>query len=301
MRGNTFTSQQHRISFTRPDASWELRENPAQTNAVALFSNGQGRIIALLAHRALEPSNSIASPANLRQRWTQLAEDITAMGGTGETGTSMLGAEYKAADDGVTFELNYTNRAATGTQLRNWVTGMIVRDSDGRQHIYALRFAAPVDSYDAWESQFNLIAPTLRFDGERQTPFFMNSPIPWWWLAAGALAVVMIVALVRRGRQETASIPVPRTRPEPRPRTAPPADDLLSPSVSDVPDQVLIASDHAEAALDVPDQMYHQAALQGQTYDELPPPAGFWKCECGRVNSTDEQFCFRCNADRTHA
>jgi hypothetical protein len=64
---------------------------------------------------------------------------------------------------------------------------------------------------------------------------------------------------------------------------------------------MLVAADLDDPSNDVPDQMYRDAAADGQTYSEIAAPAGFWKCECGRLNSGDEDFCVRCNADRVRA
>lgn len=308
MRGNTYSSDQHRISFTRPDGSWELRENPAQTNAVALFSNGQGRVIALLSHRVLAPSDVITSPGNLRDRWPQLVSDISAMTSPDESGISIYDADYNASDDGVTFELNYSSQSRSmGGKVRNWVTGLMVRDSGDRQHIYTLRCAAYDGIFGSWESQFERIAPTLTFDGQRQVPFYTAAPIPWWWYALGALVLIVVLMIVFRKKESEVVIPS-RPHPEPKPQAA----TLLSPTsetgdgaVPNVPDRTLVAADlsgaDAEQTDDIPDLMYREAAAEGQTYNESPAPEGFWKCECGRMNAADEEYCVRCNADRVRA
>jgi len=306
MRGNTFSSQQHQISFTRPDGSWQMRENPAQNNAVALFSNGQGRVIALLSHRVLDPANVITSPGDLRDRWSLLVDEITRISSAGEPDLSLFDANYEAADDGVTFDLNYTSQSkAMGGKLRNWVTGLMVRDSDNRQHIYILRCAAPDGIFDAWESQFEHIAQSLQFDGQRQTPFYTAAPVPWWWFAGGALALLIVIMLIRRRRNvdplSSARVHQELT-PQPLPPLPPPhPDDVDDGFVPNVPDQMLVAIDLSEASNNIPDQMYHEAALEGRAYEDNAASAGFWKCECGRMNAGDEDFCVRCNADRVRA
>ncbi len=305
LRGDTYSSDQHRVSFVRPDASWELRDNPAQQNAVALFSNGQGRVIALLSHRVLDPGDVFTSPGNLRERWNDVVNQITSMASAGETAISVFDADYTASDNGVTFELNYSSQSpAMGGKVRNWVTGLMVRDSDNRQHIYTLRCAASDGLFDSWESQFERIAPSLSFTGQRQSPFYTSVPIPWWWFALGALVVIAVVKFAMRGRRSE-----PLIRPRPRPPIAPPAPAPMEephPTVDDgmipnVPDSMLVAADLGDSTDDIPDQMYHEAAAEGQTYSETQAPIDFWKCECGRVNSGDEEFCVRCNADRVRA
>jgi len=306
MRGNTYSNDQHQVSFSRPDASWELRDNPAQENAVALFSNGQGRVIALLSHRVLDPSDVITSPGNLRDRWSALVDEIAAMGSAGETGISIFDADYDASENGVTFELNYTSQSrAMGGKVRNWVTGLMVRDSDNRQHIYTVRCAAADGIFDSWVSQFEHVAPTLSFTGQRQMPFYTSAPMPWWWFALGALALIVAVKFALRGRRTEPMVHQrPRPHPEVAPQTLPPmgsSPDMDDDFVPNVPDQMLVAAELDDASNDIPDQMYHEAAAEGQIYNEGAPPAGFWKCECGRVNAGDEDFCVRCNADRVRA
>lgn len=309
MRGNTYSSQQHQVSFTRPDGSWEIRDNPAQTNAVALFSNGQGRVIALLSHRVFDPANVITSPTDLRARWSGLADEIAQLGSAGESGITMFDADYNAAGDGVTFELHYTSQSkAMGGKLRNWVTGLMVRDSNNRQHIYTLRCAAADGIFDSWESQFEHIVQSHRFDGQAQTPFYTSAPIPWWWFAGGALVLLIVIMLIRRGRN-TEPMVTTYVRHEPAPQPIQPLPPLPSMQsgmeddgfVPNVPDHMLVAADLSGASNDIPDQMYHEAAMGGQTYEENAAPAGFWKCECGRMNSGDEHCCVRCNADRVRA
>jgi len=305
MRGNTYSSLQHRISFTRPDASWELRENPARENAVALFSNGQGRVIALLSHRVLAPADVVVSPGDLRDRWSEFAYDIAAMGSPDETGITVRDADYEPYDDGVTFQLSYTSQSKVmGGKVRNVVTGLIVRDTDGHQHIYSLRCAAADNIYEAWESQFERILPTLTFDGQRQVPFYTSAPVPWWWFALGVLVLFVVIKLILRSRH-TEPMESSRVRQEPAPPTLPPGTSLPGMvddnTVPNVPDQMLVAADLDDSRNDIPDQVYHDAAAEGQTYNENATPAGFWKCDCGRLNPGQHEFCARCNADRVRA
>lgn len=309
MRGNTYYNDQHRISFDRPDGSWEVRENPAQDHAVALFSNGQGRVIALLSDRMIPPKDVITSPSDLRGRWPALADEIRAMASPRETEILMYDAVYNATDAIVTFDLHYTSRnKSMGGKVRNWVTGLMVRDSDNRQHIYSLRCAAPEETFESWESQFERIMPTLSYTGQKKAPFYTSAPIPWYWFALGALALIVVVALIRRSKQQPESYVPVRPRPESAPQMpaspapAPEADDGTVPNV---PDQMLVAADLTDptsaATDDIPDLMYREAAADGQTYNESDAPQGFWKCECGRMNAADEEYCVRCNADRVRA
>lgn len=317
LRGNTYTSQQHHVSFTRPDRSWEFRAEPAHDNGVALFSNGQGTVIALLMHKAIPPRQVIDSPGQLEKRWPALATQFAGMANAGESGYVIETSHYEVRDNTIQFDIRYgSSMPHTGDRLANWVHGMIVRGNDDRQHIYAIRCAAPAGVFNAWESQFDLIVPTLTYNAPVGSPVYVSAPIPTWWYAAGVVILLGGLLLLKRNSNSRRGT-VTHQRPLSAPSTpaAPfipgmPIGSQLPPEVApsydpNAPDQIAAAD-----LSNVPDQYYYQGAHEqaqqeadGHEHAPIPNPDAtsvveFWKCSCGRMNPATESYCARCNADR---
>ena len=321
MRGNTYTSQKDHVSFTRPDRSWEFRAQPAHDNGVGLFSNGQGTVIALLMHRAIPPRQVIESAGQLERDWPQIANQIAGMANAGESGYVIASSDYELRDNTIRFDIRYgSSMPHTGERLTNWVHGMIVHGNDDRQHIYAIRCAAPAGVFSAWESQFDLIVPTLAYAGQVKSPVYVSAPLSTWWYVGGVallLAGLVFLKLNSSSRQES---PAPR-RPMSAPTTpsaattAPfipgmPVGSQLPPETAPPPASGVGDDMDAADLSNVPDQFYYQGAheqaqreAEGHQHAPIPNPEAtsvveFWKCSCGRMNPATESYCARCNADR---
>ncbi|GAB4323779.1 MAG: hypothetical protein Kow0074_16300 [Candidatus Zixiibacteriota bacterium] len=313
LRGNTYFSLQHNVSFARPDASWELRNHPAHENGVALFSNGEGSVIALLLHQTIAPHDVISSVGDLNKRWPTLASRFAAMSNAGESGVTIDNSRFEVAEDAITFEIFFSSTLPSGnTSLTNWLRGLIIRDNNDRQQLYAIRCAAADGVFSAWESQFDLIMPTLQVQGTRATPVYTSRPLSYWWYGGGAVLLLLLLMFMWRGsdsdedmvrrrpvrmQNQSAAVTQPMPAVGAPPLTpAPLSESGLVPTVHSSPTP--------EELMNVPDSFYYQQAQgQGHEHPEIAPggpsnTGGFWKCACGRINPGNESFCIRCNADR---
>ena len=321
LNNDTFTSQRHKVTLSRPDASWELRDNPAQDHAVALFSNGEGKVIALLIHEALPASDVLTSPDDLKSRWPELSSRITQIANGGSSGVTIEFSEHKLEPSSIVFDIVFTGNSPYGGEpLRSWVSGMIIRDNSGRQHIYGVCCAAPQSSFGSWEGQFERIGQSLSFTGQKNAAVFTSPPAPrWWWLLGGVL--LLVVFLVARQLTAKAKHSANVARMDATSRKAPTFEDMgagmgsfagagdntlqpmpLEPAsdteLSNVPDQFLAQQHHAS---EEPHEHGALAATATATGDSVPDgesPANFWKCRCGRMNPLDDAFCARCNLDK---
>ncbi|MBD3297549.1 MAG: hypothetical protein GF341_02760 [candidate division Zixibacteria bacterium] len=315
MRGNVYSSHLHDVTFARPDGSWELRNHPAHENGVALFSNGEGTVIALLLHQAIAPRNVISSVGELGTQWPKLANQIAAMSNAGQSGVTVTESRYEATNDQIEFEIYFSSTLPNGhTSLTNWLRGMIVRDTEDRQHLYAIRCAAADGVFSAWETQFELIMPTLAYTGSTATPVYTGKPFSYWWYGGGVVALLLLFMFFRRGSDTSDEIvrrrPA-RTQPQQGAVTQPmPAAGQPPLTPAKLSESGPIPTDDSsptpEELMNVPESFYYQNAQgqgAGHEHPDVAPggPAstgGFWKCTCGRVNPGAESYCARCNADR---
>jgi len=310
LNGNTYSSLQHQVSFTRPDESWELRESPAKAHAVSVFSNGEGRAIALLLHIAVKPSEVVSSPIDLRDRWNQLASMIASSANAGEGNAMIETSRYDIVDGRIEFDVHYTCVIpGTSSELTNWVSGFILRDTQDRQHIFAVRCAAGSAVFDAWQTQFERITASLQYDDSRAATVYTDPPIPlWWWFGGAAIVIGIIFIATRRREAPMHRLKHPVTIPGMAPAGIgglPPAQMGMPPfggGVPNIPDQMLPAADLGAPAdlSNVPDSVFYSAGANDQlpTAEQLGASPDFWKCSCGRVNPGSTDHCVRCDAVR---
>lgn len=308
MVGDRYTSQLHQVSFSRPDQSWELRDNPVQTNAVAAFSNGEGRAVALLLHIAIKPSDVVSSPAAVRERWGVLASQIAAAANAGEGEPLIETSRYEIIDGGVEFDIHYRSNTP-GRSITNWVSGFILRDLNNRQHIYAVRCAAGDGSFDAWQSQFERIAASVQYDGSRAAVLYTNPPIPVWWWFAGVAALLGVVFLATRRRDDEPPhrLRHPVTIPGGSPAGIGGLPPVFSGTASNGSQSRIPAADGPDAPADlshVPDAVFYSAGTKDQLPTaEMLTPAGKggrepWICACSHTNHATAAQCELCHAPR---
>lgn len=315
LEGNLYRDDAHKVELTRPDASWELRERLPIPSVVAAFVVDDGTAAAAVMHYVIPRDEVLTDATNLAQRRDALAE-LIAHAVTGQPGPfEFERTEFSGTDDRITFDIFFANRETERGALENWVQGFILRDDNDRQHIYAVRCAVTRGTFQSWASQFERIAPTLRYTGSIAIPTYTSRPIPtWWWFAGGAVLLIGF-ALLRTRRSSAEHVRI--ARPAVLPASSKPAQGKLAPvdmeaptppptlaPEDDVPD-ILRATSGGPAPN--PDLDKAPAPVRGtqtatQEVAEVTTPdiaTGYWTCRCGRKNSAADTFCVRCNADRS--
>jgi hypothetical protein len=332
LSGNCYTDPLHHVSFGRPNEAWKFLDIPSPTTvgaspcrALAVFSNGDGQAIAMLAHCPVQPVYSIHDASDLNDRWPSLVGEIISLVSTGESSASVEDSTHEVTADGASFDIRYRSASpADGEFLENWVAGFLVRDTADQQHIYAIRCAAPQAAYKAWESDFARIMPTLRYEGPRRTPVFIpKSNLKFWFFLVGFGSLAGIVLMVLRSRKKTGDL---RISMQSMQNMA--SAERVKSDMENIPDQMHSTHhasdgpervgwpDNASTAPDRPQIASRNRATAPCPASDLAPisnssvesdsavavhtePAnGFWKCACGRINPASHEFCARCNLDR---
>lgn len=328
LQGNQYSNPVHHVTFACPDDTWRFLEAPSQGNAVAAFSNSDGQAIALLVHRPLVANEAIASEKDLNKRWTSLADEIIAIVNTGESSPMIETSTHGVTADAATFEIIFRSVSPGGGEiLKNWVTGIVVRDPSDQQHIYAVRCAAPEPAFNAWQADFSQIMGTLRYEGERRAPVFLEHSLPVWQWAVPLLAIGILLVLLRMRSRARATAYRRRMEANIAPKTseadhtpdqfyatgglpvAPTHEDSSS-LLANIPDQMVIpnslgrpssfaSTGYVPAGHGMTDAGASADAQTGQAVAVHPEvPANFWTCACGRINPNTYEFCARCNADK---
>ena len=331
LAGNYYINPLHHVSFGRPNEAWKFLEIPPpqtgslmQGRALAVFTDGDGEAIAMLAHCPIDPVNALRGAGDMNDRWPSMVGEIIALVSTGETSPWVEDSAYETTAQAVTFDIRYRSVSpGDGEFLENWVTGFLVRDTADQQHIYAIRCAAPQAGYKAWESDFARIMPTLRFEGPRRAPVFIpQSTLKYWLFWGGLGAVLGVVFIVIRSHRRKTEFRESVRAMQHMESTAKAQADLQnipdqvasSMELSNVPDQFTWpaelppVAEHTAAHASVRNQAPYLPPDTGHTPDTSSPaePAvavqselanGFWKCVCGRINPASYEFCARCNAD----
>jgi hypothetical protein len=315
LRGHQYTNDLHQLTVTRPDATWELRENIPLPTSVCAFVVDGGSAAVILGHRTLSGDQILRDINDLEGNRSLLNKLITGSVFIETGNLEFRSVEYREDDGQIVFDLMIDNREPERGPLENHVVGFIVRDANDVQHLYAMRCATTRGSFLLWESQFDRIVPTLAFTGDPVLPVYRSRPTPtWWWIAGGLFVLILLSALRGRGRTEPETLTrVPHRVPKPE-VTIDPIDPIAP---------VDIAGETDSSYSDIPEFLRHSNPTEAPPPGEQPadaladthrpaatglhpdpatdaPEIGatYWTCGCGRKNVGTEAFCSRCNADR---